>query len=227
VTVAERIFRVADNRNPASLASRLRAKRFQKFAELLVGASEPVRILDVGGTPEFWIRHVQDLPVRVEVTLLNREFERRPEVAGVSYVQGDARSMDMFGDFEFDMCFSNSVIEHVGEVKDQMRMASEILRVARGYFVQTPNKYFPIEPHFLFVGWQFMPLSTRAWLLQRRGWGWMKREPSAADALTSVASIRLLTVANLRELFPDGSLHREWFGLMVKSISTFRLIGPK
>ena len=63
MTVAERIFRVADNRNPDSLASRLRARRFQKFAELLAGASEPARILDVGGTPEFWIRHLQDLPV--------------------------------------------------------------------------------------------------------------------------------------------------------------------
>ena len=222
MTVAERIFRVADNRNPDSLASRLRAKRFQKFAELLVGASEPVRILDVGGTPEFWIRHLQDLPVRAEVTLLNREFERRPEVLGVSYVQGDARSMNMFGDFEFDMCFSNSVIEHVGDAKDQMRMASEIRRVARGYFVQTPNKYFPIEPHFLFVGWQFMPLSIRAWLLQRRDWGWMKREPSAASALESVASIRLLSAEGLRRLFPGARVDAETVGPFTKSLTVFR-----
>ena len=224
MTVAERIFRVADNRNPDSLASRLRAKRFQKFAELLVGASEPVRILDVGGTPEFWIRHLQDLPVRAEVTLLNREFERRPEVLGVSYVQGDARSMNMFGDFEFDMCFSNSVIEHVGDPSDQVRMASEIRRVARGYFVQTPNKYFPIEPHFLFVGWQFMPLSLRAWLLQRRDWGWMKREPNAASARESVASIRLLSAARLRSLFPGASVDKETVGPFTKSLTAFQPI---
>ena len=88
---------------------------------------------------------------------------------------GDARQMPMFQDNEFDMCFSNSVIEHVGSAADQMSMAREVRRVAKGYFIQTPNAYFPLEPHFLIPGWQFASVALRARLLQLRNWGWVER----------------------------------------------------
>lgn len=38
----------------------------------------------------------------------------------------------------------------VGKERDQERMAAEILRVGRHCYVQTPNKNFPVEPHFIF-----------------------------------------------------------------------------
>jgi hypothetical protein len=220
--IAERVFSAADNRNPNSIASRLRAKRFRLFAEMLRGVKEPVRILDIGGTPEFWIRHRSDLPSRVEITLLNRSFDEKPCVEGLRYTLGDARDLREFADFEFDMCFSNSVIEHVGELDDQMRMATEIRRVARGYFVQTPNKYFPLEPHFLVPGWQFAPISLRVWLLQRRDCGWMKQVKDKESALEAVRSIRLLTPRLLHTLFPDATIYRESYGWMTKSLIAAR-----
>src|SRR5260370_286421 len=45
---------LADNRNPQSLASRLRQKRFAVFLQLVSCLSRPIRILDVGRTQEFW-----------------------------------------------------------------------------------------------------------------------------------------------------------------------------
>lgn len=57
--------------------------------------------------------------------------------------------MKQFQDNEFDAVFSNSVIEHVGDYEAQRQMANEIMRVGKRYFVQTPNFYFPIEPHIL------------------------------------------------------------------------------
>jgi hypothetical protein len=222
--IAERIFSAADNRDPDSIASRFRAKRFRRFAEMLRGAREPVRILDIGGTPAFWLRHRVGLPARSEITLLNRAFEDRPHLEDMRYVVGDARKLDMFGDLEFDMCFSNSVIEHVGDADDQMRMASEIRRVARGYFVQTPNKYFPMEPHFLVPGWQFAPLSLRAWLLQRRDWGWMKRVKDRELAWKTVRSIRLLSARDLHVLFRDATIYREKIGPLTKSVTAWRVI---
>lgn len=107
-----------------------------------------IRILDVGGSVVTWQRHRNELRENVHVTLLNKEFSSQPELPYVSYVLGDARAMGMFPDRHFDVCYSNSLIEHLG-VDGQALAAKEIRRVARGYFVQTPNRYFPLEPHFL------------------------------------------------------------------------------
>ena len=146
--------KVADNRNPDSLAARLRRKRFSLFVELLGRIPGDIRVLDVGGTPEFWrIMGFDDS--HVHVTLMNRSTLDCGS-GPMRSILGDARDMRGLRDHEFDVVFSNSVIEHVGSFADQAAMASEVRRVGRRYFVQTPNKYFPIEPHFLVPGFQFL-----------------------------------------------------------------------
>jgi len=50
-------------------------------------------------------------------------------------------------DGEFDLVFSNSVIEHVGDFERMRQFVHEARRVAKSYWIQTPSKWFPIEPH--------------------------------------------------------------------------------
>lgn len=204
------------------MASRLRMQRFKWFTAMLRGASPPVRILDVGGTPEFWIAHRSSLPVEADIVLLNLEFPEKPKLPGISYVTGDARQMSMFRDGEFDVCFSNSVIEHVGTLLDQLHMARDIRRVGRGYFVQTPNVYFPIEPHFLVCGWQFAPLAVRARLVQYCDTNWVDKQRDPVVARAIVESIRLLSEREMRGLFPDAKIHREKIGPLTKSLVACR-----
>jgi SAM-dependent methyltransferase len=64
----------------------------------------------------------------------------------VRYVQGDACALP-FEDGEFDIVFSNAVIEHVGGRDRQRALVAEALRVGRSVFVTTPNRWFPIEVH--------------------------------------------------------------------------------
>jgi hypothetical protein len=130
--------------------------------------------------------------------------------------------MTMFSDHSFDLCFSNSAIEHLGTLYDQLYMAREVRRVARGYFVQTPNKWFPIEPHFLLPGWQFLPAWARARMLMQRNIGCVGRVEDYRLAKATVESIRLLTVAEMKWLFPDGHILREQVGGMTKSIVAWR-----
>ena len=211
--------RLADNRSADSMATELRRKRFALFQSLLERVHGEISILDVGGTAEFW-RMMEFADDRVRVTLLNQSpaVVDRPPFRSVA---GDARDMGAFTDRQFDIVFSNSVIEHVGTFADQHRMASEVRRVGRRYFVQTPNKYFPIEPHFLVPGFQFLPLSIRASLLARRDLGWYARARNYEHALQEVSAVRLLSEREFRELFPEGRLYKERFFGWTKSFVAY------
>lgn len=208
--------RLADNRNAGSIANRLRHRRFQLFESLLQGVQPPYRILDVGGTPSFWeMRGYAGRP-DVSIVVLNLK-PLESQVPNISTVVGDATDMAQIADGEFAMVFSNSVIEHVGTFPRQMQMGSEIRRVGKRYFVQTPNRSFPLEPHFLVPWFQFLPESVRVAMLRRFTLGWHARTPDAEAARAAVRAIRLMSGRELQQVFPGGRLYRERVLGMTKS----------
>lgn len=205
----KRLFSIADNRRSSSLANRLRRRRFRFFTSLLAGLPSPVRVLDVGGTELYWRQMGAAGDPRFEVTLLNPE-PGPARAANIQSVRGDGREMSRFGDREFEVVFSNSAIEHLGELGEQRRMAAEIERVGERFFVQTPNRHFPLEPHFLLPGFQFLPLATRVALVRRFALGYHEALPDPEAARAAVSEIRLLSAAELRRLFPGATtLYRE------------------
>jgi SAM-dependent methyltransferase len=88
----------------------------------------------------------------------------------VHVVRADGRELP-FADGEFDLGFSNAVVEHVaGGRAGQRRFVAELCRVARRVFVSTPNRWFPLDPHTLlpFVHW--LPAGeARSRLFRARG----------------------------------------------------------
>lgn len=210
--------KMTDFEDGGSFLGSLRRKRFSIFLKLVEGLPKPVRVLDIGGTTGYWKAMGYDDPSDIEVTLANLDPQ---EVTKPNFrsVVSDAANLREFGDKEFDVAFSNSVIEHLGTLDRQQAMAEAVFRVAKRYYLQTPNFWFPIEPHFLFPGFQFLPLSLRVGLLKRMNLGWvMKKEnPDNECAVWSVgmtprefvASIRLLSGKELKALFPGATIHRE------------------
>jgi ubiquinone/menaquinone biosynthesis C-methylase UbiE len=196
---------IANNQNRNSLAAELRNKRAAFFKSLLVPLKKPIRILDVGGAEIYW--KMVDLEEGMLITLLNLEapYVSLPNCVSI---KGDARKLD-FESNAFDVVFSNSTIEHVGDYEDQKQMAEEVTRVGKRYFIQTPNKYFPIEPHFLFPFFQFLPFVLRVWLLQNFKLGWFPKTPNRVDAEKSIASIRLLGKREFAQLFPNAKIYEE------------------
>ena len=100
-------------------------------------------------------------------------------------------------------------------------MAKEVRRVGKRYFVQTPNKYFPLEPHFLFPLFQFLPINIRVLLLQNFRLGWFSKTPDQAKAREIVESIRLLDKREFISLFPNAELYEEKTFGMTKSFVAY------
>ena len=221
VFIMEMIKKLADNRDKTSLAAGMRRKRFQHFLQLLERVPRPVTVLDIGGTQNFWeVMNYVNLD-QFQITLLNVHHVKT-KFYNFSSIIGDATNLTGISDKSFDVVFSNSVIEHVGTYQQQQDMAREIQRVGKRYFVQTPNYYFPIEPHFLFPGFQWLPLSWRAYLLSHFNLGWIKRKATIQEAKSYVTQIRLLKKNELLTLFPGANLYEEKMGGLTKSFIVYR-----
>jgi len=216
--------RLANVSDAGSLSNRLRRERFRLFEEILAAHPAPVRILDVGGEENYWEQMGLVDDDRISLTILNLDAPPARH-AGVRTVAGDATAID-YADGEFDVVFSNSVIEHVGGEVAQRRMADEIRRVGRSYYVQTPNRTFPVEPHFLFPFFALLPEAVRVWLVRHLSLGWRSKEPDPVRARALVRSVRLVTAGEVQMLFPDGRVDRERFWGLTKSFVVRRTARP-
>jgi hypothetical protein len=224
--------RLADVDAAASFSNRRRTRRFEAFARLVDDLprqpSRPLRILDVGGRSAFWEQRGWAGREDVHVVIVNLESELaacETEHTGYDNIElhaGDATNLSEFPDGSFDLAFSNSVIEHLQTFERQAAMAAEVLRLAPRYWVQTPNFWFPIEPHFLTPGWHWLPVSVRVALLRRRRWGWRGPCPDPNEARELVREVRLMRATELRRLFPGAELRRERIGPFVKSFMAVR-----
>lgn len=197
-----------------------RLQRWQLFLDTFRPDAR-TRILDVGG-------HVYDwegvVPIESQVTLLNVTYPEpaAPPPPRFTCVVGDGRRLP-FGDRSFDVVYSNSVIEHVGSRADQEQFAAEIRRVGRGVFLQTPNRWFFIEPHFIAPFVHYLPARAAGTLLRMFSLrAWLRRGDNVQLAQLD-KELRLLTATDVRTLFPDCQLHRErWFGLTKSFVAVRR-----
>jgi SAM-dependent methyltransferase len=139
-----------------AISLRSRQRKMQLFFDELRPAATTT-VLDVGAdelgfgeghgcaTMNFFEEHY---PWPERITALGQHdgagFEAR--YPGIEYVQGDACALP-FADGQFDIVFSNAVIEHVGARERQRQFVTEALRVGRRVFLTTPNRRFPIEVH--------------------------------------------------------------------------------
>lgn len=205
---------LANSTNPNSLASKLRRQRFRHFLRLLGGA-EHATILDIGGWEEFW-EIMGFANTSHQITLLNL-FEQPTRNSNMRYVLGDARNLSRWGDKAFDVVFSNSVIEHLQTREAQFAMAREAARTGKKVFVQTPSFWFPLEPHFLFPCFHWLPRGARVWLTLRFTLGHYPRAANRGEAEARVDEVRLLRKWELAEMFPGARVVTERFLGLPKS----------
>lgn len=212
-----------DNKNEISVANKLRRQRFQIFLDIIKELDRPIQVLDIGGRPEFWEMMFSEFNIKDDlfITLVNIE-KHNISLTNIQSVMGDARDLSQFADQQFDIVFSNSTIEHVGDYDDQHRMAKEVKRLGKQYFIQTPNKFFPVEPHFAFPLFQFLPISMRAWLAHTFAMGWRTNPiEDYQAAVDEVSSIRLLSQREFNNLFPESNIYQEKYLGLNKSFVAY------
>jgi Methyltransferase domain len=207
---------LASSTDPSSFANKLRTRRFRMFEALAARLPRPLCILDVGGTNAFWENRGWHERRDVEILTLNLALEEQRH-ENIKPIVGDATNLVQFGNQSIDVIFSNSVIEHLFTFENQRRMASEIRRVGKAFWIQTPNFWFPVEPHFHFIGWQWLPVDLRVSILRRRTCGWRGPCSDPVQARRSVEEVRLLSRSEMRSLFPGAKIFGERFGGFVKS----------
>ncbi len=157
-----------------------------------MAVSDGTTIIDDGGTPFVWhLTHCDP-----SVTIVNLRAPWQIEKHRVILASGLALPIR---DRAFDVCFSNSVIEHVGDAWARADFAREVRRVAKRYWLQTPNRHFPLEAHFVYLVLHWLPFP-------------MTRRPIR----------HLLDEQEVRELFPDAKIIKERFLGMVKSLIAVR-----
>jgi SAM-dependent methyltransferase len=199
------------------LADSISLRSRQRKLRLLLDELRPTpktSVLDIGadelgfgeehgcGTMNFFEEHYP-WPERITALGLHDGERFRARYPGIRYVQGDACALP-FADGEFDIVFSNAVIEHVGGRDRQRRLVSEAIRVGRRVFITTPNRRFPLEVHtrLPFVHWLPDALSHRVY---------------RATGKEFATDVHLLTRRSFESLFP-GRVRIVSLGLTLAAI---------
>ncbi len=209
--------RLADASSAGSVAATLRARRWERFLDLFPDFSE-MRVIDLGGTAAYW----RSAPARpAELTLVNLSDQGGSEpwmssvVSDVCELRADLRRE------QYDIVYSNSVIEHVGGHARRQQMADVIHSLSDRHWVQTPYRYFPIEPHWLFPGFQFLPTQMKSKVARSWPLAW-SRPPDQRSAVANAMGVELLDQTQLRFYFPDSRLQFERVAGLTKSLIAVR-----
>ncbi|MEP7146042.1 MAG: class I SAM-dependent methyltransferase [bacterium] len=212
----------ANQTNGNSLSARMRKKRLEFFKQFTDKLDKPLNILDVGGSDYHWRNSDFINNKNYHITIVNTELQNLKDIRNLCFLKRDAEDLGFFDNQEYDIVYSNSLLEHLNTFDRQMIASDEMRRIGRHYFVQTPNYYFPVEPHFLFPFFQYLPDSVKTKLIMKNNLGWYNKETDVLKAKEIAGSIRLLKKDELKILFPDANFYTEKYFFMNKSFIAFK-----
>lgn len=178
---------------------RSRKRKCDQFIAMLQPTPNET-ILDVGvnhhtrrgaNLLEQWYPHPENITALVNGSL--EPFDNfRKVFPKVTLVQGDGRKLD-YPDNHFDIVFSNAVVEHVGPRENQRRFIHELVRVGKRFFITTPNRWFPLDPHTMIPLAHWLDHPKQAWIYRKLG------RAHSAD----INNLNLIGSADFRALFPE------------------------
>jgi hypothetical protein len=197
-----------------TVAARKRDKRWAHFIATFPDLYR-MTVLDLGGTVSSW-QHAPVQPLHVhcinpwEDEVTEGRITSEQEDACVPLAWKSRRQV-------YDLVYSNSVIEHVGGHRMRMRFAEVVRNKAVRHWVQTPYRYFPVEPHVMAPMIQFLPLAARAKFAEY--WPLHTTPHDFRDSVVTQMNTELLDITLMRLYFPGSQIHYERMAGLVKSIT--------
>lgn len=198
-----------------------RIRKLELFNKLMNPTKE-MRILDVGAeispNSECNIQFIDCYPWKNNVSAINLSSEHisliKQYYPEVDVRVGDACNLP-WEDKHFDIVYSNAVIEHLGNFERQEKMATEIMRIGKSWFVTTPNRWYPFEFHMRlpFVTW--LPRNGYIRFGQVISYNHMKRKYMAGIGRDD---IRLMTAKDLKHCFPTSRIIKQRVTFMAETL---------
>lgn len=198
-----------------------RARKLDLFHKIMRPTSR-MKLLDVGAQihpDNNEVRQLIDIyPWKDNISVVNISAEHIATIKRyypqIEAVVGDACELP-WPDKSFDVVYSNAVIEHLGSFEKQKRMAAEIMRVGKRWFVTTPNRWFPFEFHMRLplVTWLFGDSYLRIGNiisynhLRGRYMIGVKRN-----------DLRLMSAGELRKCFPGSNIIKQRVTFMAETL---------
>lgn len=174
-----------------------RAKRHELFLNLVKTGAQDA-ILDIGVTnsafpgANYLESHYQ-FPENITALGNEKLVEFKKAFPKIKTVQGDGRRLP-FSDNEFDIVYSNAVLEHVGDYEKQKMFIAESFRVAKRItYITTPNKFFLIDSHTLIPLAHWAPLKTRNKIYKIFG----------RESWASVDTLNLVSASDLKKMLAE------------------------
>ena len=221
-TLAKKLTNYESMLSVGSIMRRRRSGPLLDLIERAFAEHGSVSVIDIGGTPAYWnivpAGMLQDKRVHITLVNLPGAYVSVSE-EHFSSVEADGCDLHMFNENAFHIAHSNSVLEHVGDWDRMQRFAAEVSRVAQCFFVQTPNYWFPLEPHCMTPFFHWLPFPLRVALVQRFALGHWERTRDLDSAMRTVEGVRLLDRKMLEELFDDSEILPEKLLFLTKSMT--------
>ncbi len=144
---------------------------FYDYFSKSVTVIEKYNVLDVG-TTDIVNNHenifIQKYPYKEKITCLSNQklIEIENKFPQIKTQLGDGRKMNFIDDY-FDVVHSNATLEHVGNNNSQLQFINECYRVSKKFvFIQTPNRFFPLDFHTKLPLIHFLPGPIHRFLLK-------------------------------------------------------------
>jgi SAM-dependent methyltransferase len=188
----------------------------------IIKPSEQTRILDVGAeinpNGDRGLQLIDSYPWKRKIFAINNSAEHmkliKQHYPEIEAVVGDVRDLP-WPDKYFDAVYCNAVIEHLGDFESQKKMAAEIMRVGKRWFVTTPNRWFPFEFHLRlpFVTW--LPGHSYFWVGRIISYNHVRKKYMFG---IKHDGLRLLTVRKLKSCFPNSKIIEQRVTFMAETL---------
>ena len=208
----------------SKLSNISRIKRLELFHKLF-SPGKQTRILDIGAeinpNGNRGVQLIDSFPWKNNITAVNLS-KKHIDLINRYYPQVESVVADAcklpWPDNYFDIVYSNAVIEHVGRFQRQRKMAGEIMRVGKKWFVATPNRWYPFEFHLRlpFVSW--IPYQNYHWVSRIVKYNHISNKYTFINK--DKPDFRLMTAKELKRCFPGSKVIKHRITFMPETLIT-------